>query len=324
MENDTLPDWAEGIPSKIMDESSRFIIGKREILRNLMVALLAGGHVLLEGLPGVAKTHIARTFTEILGCDFKRIQFTPDLLPVDVTGSFVFDQKVSDFKIRKGPIFSNIVLIDEINRGTPKTQSGTIEAMQERQVTIEGQTFRLQEPFMVIATMNPFETQGIYPLTQAQKDRFMFSLNLDYPTADEERELLDRFSDIERFDVNQVASAERIRKLWSYVEKVHVNDDLKAYMINLVRGTRGLKEFRVGGSPRALIHLYKASKARALVEGRNYVIPEDVKYLTEPILSHRVWLAREFEIEGLKIEEVVRRIVEETPIPGMRSLGSAK
>jgi len=323
-QNEALPDWVRSMQTQILDEASRFVVGKQEILKNLLVALLAGGHVILEGVPGVAKTHIAKTFASMLGCEFRRIQFTPDLLPVDITGGFVFDQKTSEFKVRKGPIFSNIVLIDEINRGTPKTQSGTIEVMQERQVTIEGQTFRLQEPFMVIATMNPVDLEGVYPLTEVQLDRFMFGLTLDYPTADEERELIEQLSEIETLNVSKVASAENVRKLSSYVEKVYVNEDVRAYMVDLVRQTRDLKELKLGGSPRALIHLYKACKAKALVEGRDYVIPDDVKYLIEPVVTHRMWLSRESEIEGLKISDVVQKMVDGTPIPGMRPAGSTK
>lgn len=323
-ENRTLPDWAREIPTKVLDEASRFVIGKREIVENLLVALLAGGHVLLEGVPGVAKTHIAKIFASTIGCEFRRIQFTTDLLPVDITGSFIFDQKTAEFKLRKGPIFSNIVLIDEINRGMPKTQSGTIEVMQERQVTIERQTFSLEEPFMVIATRNPLEMEGVYPLAEAQIDRFMFRLSVDYPTAKEERELIDKLHTIETSSVNQVTSAERIRQLAKYVEDVHVNDDVKSYMVDLVRKTRDMKEFMLGGSPRALIHLTKACRARALVEGRDYVIPDDVKQLIEPTLNHRMWLSRESEIEGLKISDVVRRMVDEAPIPGTREVGPAK
>jgi MoxR-like ATPase len=322
--NEGLPDWVMSMPMQIIDEASRFVIGKREILEELLIALLAGGHVLLEGAPGVAKTHIAKTFASTLGCEFSRIQSTPDLLPVDLIGSFVFDQKTSDFKIRRGPIFSNIVLIDEINRSAPKTQSATIEAMQERQVTIERQTFRLQEPFMVIATMNPTDVEGVYPLTQVQLDRFMLRVALDYPRDDEERELLEKLSTIETPNVSKVVSAEHVRKLAGYVENVHVNEDVRIYMVDLVRKTRDLQELKLGASPRALIHLYKACKARALVEGRDYVIPDDVKHLIEPVVSHRMWLSRESEIEGLKINDVLYKTVEGTPIPGMRPAGSTK
>jgi MoxR-like ATPase len=319
-----LPDWAGDMPIQILNEASRFIIGKHEIIKNLLVALLAGGHVLLEGVPGVAKTHIAKTFASVLGCKFTRIQFTPDLLPVDILGSFVFDQKTADFKVRRGPIFSNIVLIDEINRGTPKTQSGTIEVMQERQVTIEGQRFPLEEPFTVIATRNPIEVEGVYPLSEAQIDRFMFRLYLDYPTAEEERQLIEKLSTIESSNINAVTSAERVRKLAGYVESVHVDEDVKAYMVDLVRKTRDLKELKLGGSPRALIHLYKACKARALVERRDYVIPDDVKYLIGPILNHRMWLSRESETEQVKIDDIIRQIVDETPIPGIRAAGTTE
>jgi MoxR-like ATPase len=319
-----IPDWARSMPARILEEASKVVIGKREVLKNLLVALIARGHVLLEGAPGVAKTHIAKAFASTLGCEFKRIQSTPDLLPVDIIGAFVFDQRTSEFKIRKGPIFSNIVLIDEINRSMPKTQSGTIEVMQEQQVTIEGQAFRLQEPFMVIATMNPMEREGVYPLTEVQLDRFMLRLSLGYPTADEERELLDKLSAIEISNVSQVTSAEQVRKLAGYVEKVHVSEGMRSYMVDLVRQSRDPKEVKLGASPRSLIHLYKACRARALVEGRDYVIPDDVKYLVEPVLTHRIWLSRESEIEGFKIGDLAQKMIDTTPIPGMRPAGSAK
>jgi MoxR-like ATPase len=323
-ENKPLPDWTKEIPAKVLDEASQFVIGKKEIVENLLVALLAGGHVLLEGVPGVAKTHIAKTFASIIGCEFSRIQFTADLLPVDITGSFIFDQKTSEFKLRKGPIFSNIVLVDEINRGMPKTQSGTIEVMQERQVTIERQTISLEEPFMVIATRNPIEMEGVYPLAEAQIDRFMFKLSLDYPTAEDEREMINRLHTIEEFKVSQVTSAENIRQLARYAENVYISDEVKTYMIDLVRKTRGMKELTMGGSPRALIHLTKACKAKALVKGRDYVIPDDVKSLIEPTLNHRMWLSRESETEGLKISDIIRRILNEMPIPGTREVGPAQ
>jgi MoxR-like ATPase len=319
--NEPLPDWVTNVSKRILDEASRFVIGKRDVLENLLIALLAGGHALLQGAPGVAKTHIAKTFASTLGCQFKRIQSTPDLLPVDLIGSFVFDQKTSDFKIRKGPIFSNIVLIDEINRSMPKTQSATIEAMQERQVTIEGQVFRLQEPFMVIATMNPFELEGVYPLTEVQLDRFMLQVVLNYPDSDQERELIDKLPEIETPKVSNVASSEDVCKLAGYVEKIHVNHNVRSYMVDLVRQTRDLKELKLGASPRALIHLYQACRARALVEGRDYVIPDDVKHLIEPVLTHRMWLSRESEIEGIKVSELVHKIIDGTPIPGMRPAG---
>jgi MoxR-like ATPase len=309
-ENEALPTRIRSMPA--------------QILERLLIALLAGGHVLLQGPPGVAKTHIAKTFASTLSCEFTRIQSTPDLLPVDLIGSYVFDQKSTEFRLRKGPIFSNIVLIDEINRSMPRTQSATIEVMQERQVTIEGQTFRFQEPFMVIATMNPFDLEGVYPLTEVQLDRFMLQIGLGYPKSDEERELIDRLSMIETSNVSRVASAEDVRRLASYLEKVHVSEDVRSYMVDLVRNTRDMKELKLGASPRALIHLYKACRAKALMEGRDYVIPDDVKDLIEPVLSHRMWLAKESETEGLRVDDCVDKIVDKTPIPGMRPAGSAK
>jgi MoxR-like ATPase len=323
-ENEVLPEWIPDLTSKIYSETSRFIVGKKNIVEGLLIALLAGGHVLLEGVPGVAKTHIAKTFAGVLGCKYTRIQFTSDLLPVDIVGSFVFDQKTSEFKLRKGPIFSNIILIDEINRGTPKTQSGTIEVMQERQVTIEGQTFPLQGPFMVIATKNPVEAQGVYPLSEAQIDRFMLRLNIDYPTAQEERELIDQLGAIENFDVKSVTSGQRIRELTEYVDKVHVSEDVKQYIIMLVRKTRELKELKLPGSPRATIHLYKSSKAKALLEGRDFVIPDDVKQLVGPVLNHRMMLSREAEIEAIQLGDLIRKMVDETPIPSMRAVDTTR
>jgi MoxR-like ATPase len=322
--NDVSPDWIPELTSKIFGETSRFVVGKRDILDGLLIALLAGGHVLLEGVPGVAKTHIAKTFAGVLGCKYSRIQFTSDLLPVDIVGSFVFDQKTSEFKLRKGPIFSNIVLIDEINRGTPKTQSGTIEVMQERQVTIEGQTLPLQAPFMVIATRNPIESEGVFPLSEAQLDRFMLRLDIGYPSAEEERELIEQLGSIEKFDVELIISAQRIRELAEYVDKVHVSEDVKLYLINLVRQTRELKELKLGGSPRATLHLYKSCKARAFLEGRDYVIPDDVKYLIGSVLNHRMWLSREAEIEGLGINDLVRKLISETPIPSLRTVDTGR
>lgn len=321
--NEQRPDWVAKASQSLLDEASKVVIGKRDIIQKLLVALLANGNVLLEGLPGIAKTHIAKTFARVIGCKFNRIQFTPDLLPADITGSFVLDQKSSEFKIRKGPIFSNIVLIDEINRGTPKTQSGTIEVMQERQVTIEGRTFSVDEPFMVVATRNPIEMEGIYPLVEAQIDRFMFSLPLDYPTVEEERELLERLNSIEAFHVNQVISADRIRELSTYVDNVYVNNDVKNYMIDLIRKTRIQKEIQLGGSPRSLIHLYKACKAQAFVEGRDYVIPDDVKSLALPTLRHRIVLHREAETEGTKISDILSRVIKETHVPGINQAGKA-
>jgi MoxR-like ATPase len=322
--NETLPDWVGNMPTGILDEVSQYVVGKRDVLEKLLIALLAGGHVLLQGAPGVAKTHIAKTFAAALGCEFRRVQCTPDLLPVDLIGSFVFDQKISEFKIRRGPIFSNIVLIDEINRAMAKTQSATIEVMQERQVTIEGQTFRLEEPFMVIATMNPFELEGVYPLTEVQLDRFMLEIALDYPGSDEEQELIEKLAVIETSNVSRIVSAEEVRKLAGFLEKVHVSADVRKYMVNLVRQTRELKELKLGASPRALIHLYKACRARALLERRDYVIPDDVKYLIEPVLRHRIWLSRESVVEGLKASDLLDRIVETTPIPAAEPVGSTK
>jgi MoxR-like ATPase len=307
--------YATALFGKISDEYSKVVVGRREALEMLVTALLADGHVLLEGLPGVAKTHIAKTFSKTLGCSFSRIQFTPDLLPADIVGSYVYDQKLGDFRLRKGPIVSNVVLIDEINRGMPKTQSATLEIMQERQVTIEGHTLPVEDPFIVLATKNPIEVEGVYPLSEAQIDRFMFSVELGYPASREEDELLQRIREIETVDVQQVATAPDIHKAKGLVDSVHVAAATRTYMVNLIHSTRSHPKARLGGSPRALIHLYKSSKALALIRGRDYVIPDDVKELAPPILSHRLLLTPEADAEDASVAEVIKEAIAQTPIP---------
>ena len=306
--------------TKVFEACSKVVVGKRPAIELLLTTLLADGHALLEGPPGVAKTHIAHTFARTLGCAFRRIQFTPDLLPSDILGSYIYDQKSGDFRLWKGPIFTNVALIDEINRGMPKTQSATLEAMQERQVTIEGNTLHVDEPFIVLATKNPLETEGVYPLSEAQIDRFMFRIEIEYPTAEEERLLLDRIRAIETETIDPVLTKDDVSKMKTLVASVHVASPVRQYMVNLIEMTRKQPKLMLGGSPRALIHLFKSSQAFALVRGRTYVIPDDVKELIQPLLSHRVILSREAEAEDFKPREALAEILDKTPIPQSDSL----
>ena len=309
-----IPDYATNLVEEILAECSKIVVGKRDVLQLLLTALLADGHVLLEGVPGLAKTHIAKTFAHTLGCDFRRIQFTPDLLPADILGTYIYDEKLADFKLRKGPIFANIVLIDEINRTMPKTQAATIEVMQERQVTIEGNTLPVDEPFMVLATRNPVETEGVYGLGEAQIDRFMFKVDLVYPTPEEEHALLANIKEIHDGQVKPVAGKEDIFKVKALVEQVYTARPVVDYMINLIEATRANPRISLGASPRSLIHMYQGAKAFAFVNKRGYVIPDDVKQLAPAILSHRLVLSGEAEAEGVKIEDVLTEILKQ-PIP---------
>jgi len=310
-----IPPLAMELPERVIGEMSKTVVGKKGLMEDLLIALMAEGHVVLEGVPGIAKTYVSKTFAHALGCRFRRIQFTPDILPADVLGSYIFDQRKGQFKLRRGPIFSNVVLIDEINRGTPKTQSATLEVMQERQVTIEGKTHRLDRPFMVLSTVNPIETEGIYPLVTSQVDRFMFKLNVDYPSGGEDLQILENLHAIEKSEVSQILDKESILQLISCSENVHVAPQIKDYIVNIISATRVNPALKYGGSPRAMIHLYKASKARALTSKRNYVIPDDVKYVAPKVLNHRLALTPETEAEGTQPKDIVEKILSNVPIP---------
>ncbi|MEM1658634.1 MAG: MoxR family ATPase [Candidatus Jordarchaeales archaeon] len=300
----------------ILEEFKKVIVGKLDIFENLLIALLCNGHVLLEGVPGVAKTFIAKTFAKTLGISFKRIQFTPDLLPSDIIGTYVFNQKSGEFEFRPGPIFANVVLADEINRAPPKTQSALLEAMQERQVTVEGVTHPLPTPFIVIATQNPVETsEGVYPLPEAQLDRFLFKLTVGYPSEDEEVEILRRRINVSINDVNPVASPSLIIKMQQLVKKVYVAPEIMDYIRELVVRTRRHPQILLGGSPRASIVLMEGSMARAALNGRDYVIPDDVKAIAKQTFVHRLILRPEAELEGITVEKIVERLLEETPVP---------
>nr|MDO8082733.1 MoxR family ATPase [Candidatus Freyarchaeota archaeon] len=298
-----------------MNEVNKAIVGKSQILEDVFIALMCDGNVLLEGVPGVAKTYMAKTFAQSLGCTFKRIQFTPDLLPSDILGTYVFDQKTSEFSFREGPVFANIVLADEINRAPPKTQSALLEAMQEKQVTIEGVRHVLPKPFMVLATQNPIEHEGTYPLPEAQIDRFLFKLNVDYPTDSEEVEMLKRRTGADDENIKSVASPNILAKMQSVVQSVYVAPEIMEYIRDIVIRSRRNPQVLLGGSPRASIVLMEGSKARAALNGRDYVIPDDIKAIAQQSLNHRLILRPEAELEGVSVNRIIASIVGEIAIP---------
>ncbi|MCO6042175.1 AAA family ATPase [Thermococcus alcaliphilus] len=304
--------------NEILNEVGKAIVGKREVLKLMLATILADGHILIEDLPGLAKTLMAKSFASALGVKFKRVQFTPDLLPSDILGVSVFNQKTLEFEFKKGPVFTNILLADEVNRAPPKTQSALLEAMQERQVTIEGKTYQLEKPFVVIATQNPIEQEGTYPLPEAQLDRFLVRLRVGYPTKEEELEILKRRIERkkEEVDINQITSAEEVVEMQRAVEDVYVSDAVLEYITEIVRATReNKKEIEVGASPRGSLALLKLSRAYAALEGRDYVIPDDVKKVTIPALSHRLILKRELWYTRVSQEMVMERMLEKIPVP---------
>lgn len=290
----------------IRDEVAAIFIGPTAIIEGLLVALLAGGHILLEGVPGVAKTTLCRSFAGTLGADFRRIQFTPDLLPSDITGTYVPDLRNNEFHLRPGPVFANVLLGDEINRAPAKTQSALLEAMQERQVTIEGKTHELPAPFLVLATQNPVEQQGVYSLPEAQLDRFLLKLVIDYPTEEQELEVLQTHRRTPP-EPGEVIDGERICELAALVEEVFVSREMMRYVLGLVRHTRANEDTVLGGSPRASLSLLRASQARALVRGRGYVIPDDVRQLANSVLAHRIMVHPDAELDGVVGDDIVER-----------------
>jgi len=308
-------DEVRELSTEIIRECNRIIVGKKDILSNVLVAMLANGHVILEGVPGLAKTYMARTYASILGCAFKRIQLTVDTLPSDLLGSNVFNQRTGEFWFRKGPVFSNLVLADEINRCPPKSQSALLEVMEERQVSLEGVTRKLPKPFLIIATQNPVEQEGTYPLPEAQLDRFMFRLILDYPTEEEEAEIVRRKHLGEATDLRILSDPATLVRMQNTCQTVFLEEDIIHYIRDIVIRTRNDPQILLGGSPRASLVLMSASKTRAAMDGRDYVIPEDVRKLTIATLNHRLMLKPEAELEGLTVERVVSKILGEVDCP---------
>nr|MDO8097971.1 MoxR family ATPase [Candidatus Njordarchaeota archaeon] len=305
------------LATKIIREVKQIIVGKDEVLKKIMIGILANGHILIEDFPGLAKTTIARAFSSSMGCKFKRVQFVSDLLPADIIGANVYDQRSSSFSLMKGPIFTNILLADEINRAPPKTQSALLEAMQERQVTIEGETHRLEKPFIVLATQNPIEYEGVYPLPEAQIDRFMMRISIGYPSDNEEKEILERRKSRkqEEFEISVIANPEKIVEMQKVVEEVHIDGDLESYIVAIVQATRNLTKVEVGASPRGSLALLHLARASAVLHGRDYVIPDDVKSIGIPALSHRLILKAGSWLAGVKAEQVIEDVLSRVAAP---------
>jgi MoxR-like ATPase len=310
------------IAASVIDEVEKAVVGKREALELLMLGLLADGHVLLEDYPGLAKTLMARSFAQALSIDFSRIQFTPDLMPSDVTGSSVFNQREADFEFRPGPIFANLLLADEINRAPPKTQAALLEAMQERQVTSEGETRRLGPPFLVLATQNPIEYEGTYPLPEAQLDRFLLRMSVGYPAREDEWQVLaDRAErQTDEVELSPVVDRETLLELQRACETVHVSEPVGLYMVDVVAATRDAPSIQVGASPRGSLALLKLSRCRAALHGRDYVTPDDVKAVAVPALAHRLTLRPELWVQRISADDVVRARLDTVPTPAAEDL----
>jgi MoxR-like ATPase len=308
---------------RILTEVERAVVGKREPLELALLGLVADGHILIEDFPGLAKTLIARSFAQVCDMEFTRIQFTPDLMPSDVTGSSIYDQRSADFEFRPGPIFTNLLLGDEINRAPPKTQAALLEAMQERQVTIEGTTHPLEPPFLVIATQNPIEYEGTYPLPEAQLDRFLLRLAVGYPGRDDEWQLLERR--LERAEdeirLERVIDRAGLLELQAAIEGIHVSESIGYYVVDLVASTRASVRVQVGASPRGTLALLKLSRARAALRGRDFVTPEDVKAVAVPALSHRLMLRPELWVQRVRPEDVVGEALATVPTPAGQDVG---
>jgi len=308
---------------KIRGNIQRVIQGKPEAVRLTLIALLAEGHLLIEDVPGVGKTMLAKALARSIDCSVRRIQFTPDLLPSDVTGVSVFNQERGDFEFKPGAIFANIVLGDEINRASPKTQSALLESMEERQVTVDGTTYQLGVPFMVVATQNPIEHEGTYPLPEAQRDRFMLELEIGYPTREAEIEILEGHGRTSKLtDISPVADAPTVAGMIESCRNIHVADSLKRYIVDVVRATRDHADLALGASPRAALALLRASRAAAATHARDYVVPDDIKELVVPVLAHRMIAAPEAQMTGRSAVDVLADIVEFVPIP-IRGRGQA-
>ncbi|WP_028980803.1 AAA family ATPase [Sporocytophaga myxococcoides] len=305
--------------TKIKDEVRKVIVGQETMVELLLASILADGHVLIEGVPGVAKTLTSKVLAKTISADFSRIQFTPDLMPSDVTGVSVFNQKTSEFDFKKGPIFSNIVLIDEINRAPAKTQAALFEVMEERQITVDGNTYLMDPPFMILATQNPIDQEGTYKLPEAQLDRFLFKIVVRYPQAEEEFLILkDAHLNGSRADLSKIGavlSKQEIKEIREAVQKVHVEDHLIRYITSIIQETRNNASLYLGASPRASVAILRASKAIAAIRGRDFVTPEDIQEVTSPVLEHRVVVTAEKEMEGITVSDVLKQIIKKIEVP---------
>lgn len=309
----------EAVFEAIRDEAETVVIGNEAVLEGLTIALLTGGNVLLEGVPGVAKTTIANVFARASGLEYRRIQMTPDMVPADITGTTVYRQGTGDFELQRGPVFANVIVADEINRATPKSQSALLEAMEEQTVTIDGETLSLPEPFMLVATQNPLEMEGVFELPEAQRDRFQLKYVIELPETAMERELLDRIdagADLEAAEITQVVTEEELQAASAVIEDVYVASELKDYVIELVGRTRAAEQLLHGGSPRATLAFLRAAKARAAIRGRTYVIPDDIKALAFPVLRHRVVRSTDAELAGESTDVILTTLVDSVTPPG--------
>ena len=302
---------------RILDEIERAVVGKREVLKLLLMAVLCDGHVLIEDFPGLAKTLMARSFAAVTEMQFNRIQFTPDLMPSDITGSSIYDQRSGDFIFRPGPVFTNLLLADEINRAPAKTQAALLEAMQERQVTIEGETRALPQPFLVIATQNPIEYEGTYPLPEAQLDRFLVRLSVGYPSRDQQHTILHQRAGrgADEVVLNRVIDRETLLRMQAGTERVHVSESVAYYIVDLVEATRTSASVQVGASPRGALALFKLARANAALDGRDFVTPEDVKVVAVPALAHRLTLRPELWVRRIRADDVVTECLNSVPTP---------
>ena len=308
------------ISNAIVGEVAKVIVGKDHVLRKIMLGLLADGHLLIEDYPGLAKTLMAKTFAASLRCKFSRVQFTPDLLPADITGTYIYNQKTAEFTLRRGPIFSNILLADEINRSPPKTQAALLEAMQERQVTLDGSTLPLDKPFIVVATENPIEFEGVYSLPEAQLDRFIMKIRIGYPSSMEEKEILKRRMARRSDDasVDSIADPNLLLDMQASLEDVHVDEDMLGYIVEVVNATRTQAQIDVGSSPRGSLALLKLARAAAAFEARDYVIPDDAKDLAVSALGHRIILKAESWVKGVDSTSVLESVLERVPVPKVK------
>ncbi len=307
----------KALSKTVIAELERAIVGKTDVLKKIMAAVLAGGHILLEDYPGLGKTLIAKSYATALGLVFKRIQFTPDLLPSDITGGYIYNRSESRFELRKGPVFANIVLADEINRASPKTQSALLEAMQEGQVTLEGETMKLPTPFIVMATQNPIEYEGTFPLPEAQLDRFLMKISVGYPSQEEEQEILRRRRERRRdeIELNHVTNRDLLLTMREAVEDIYADPDIERYIVEIVARTREDSRVSVGSSPRGALALSKLSRAYAAIEGRDYVLPDDVKAFASPALNHRLILVPELWMKTNAVNSIIESVLVSVPVP---------
>lgn len=306
------------ILQNIITNVEKVIVGKRDVVEKVLVCLISGGHLLIEDKPGTGKTLMVQAIAKSINCSFKRIQFTPDLLPSDITGISVYNQKLGEFEFKQGPVMSNMVLGDEINRTSPKTQSSLLEVMSENQVTCDGVTYKMKSPFMVFATQNPVEYEGTFPLPEAQLDRFLMKINMGYPSEEDELLMMHIYKNDNPLDsIRPVAEPEDIENIKERVKGIYVDEKIERYILGIIRKTREKEEFLLGASPRATLGLYRASQSRAFMNGREYVTPDDVKAIVKPVICHRIILKPEWRLKGVDAEMVMEDIIKAMPIPGM-------